>query len=105
MKYKLVLIILFICFILPNQSYFKIEGMVCEGGCSYKIKSIVNAIDGVKESDIDFENKILSVDYNPKQVNEQLIIDKISEGQIFKATKIKIKKEKNRQSWFKNWFY
>ena len=79
--------------------------MVCESGCSYKIKSVVNSIPGVKESSVDFEKRILSVDYDASKVNEQIIIDRISEETTFKAKKVKFKKKKEGNSWFERWFY
>ena len=104
-KLRLLVLTLFLGFALSNQSYFKIDGMVCESGCSYKIKSVVNSISGVKESSVDFEKRILSVDYDASKVNEQIIIDRISEETTFKAKKVKFKKKKEGNSWFERWFY
>ena len=67
------------CLAMSSESSFKIEGMVCEGGCSYKVKSIVNSIKGVNECSLDFGKKVLTVNYDSEQVSDQLIIEKISE--------------------------
>ena len=102
-RLKFLFVVLTICVALSNESSFKIEGMGCEGGCSYKVKSIVNSIEGVDECSLDFEKKVLTVNYDSKIVNDQLIIEKISQDKNFKAEKIKINK-KNKRSWLRNWF-
>ena len=102
-RLKFLFVVLTICVALSNKSSFKIEGMVCEGGCSYKVKSIVSSIEGVNECSLDFAKKVLTVNYDSKIVNDQLIIEKISQDKNFKAEKIKTNK-KNKRSWLRNWF-
>ena len=103
-RLKFLFLMLTVCLAMSSESSFKIEGMVCEGGCSYKVKSIVNSIKGVNECSLDFGKKVLTVNYDSEQVSDQLIIEKISEDKTFKAEKIKINKKNKNRSWFRNWF-
>ena len=103
-RLKFLFFILTFCFATSNESSFKIEGMVCEGGCSYKVKSIVNSIEGVNDCSLNFDKKVLTVNYDTKQVSDKLIIDKISEDKAFTAEKIKINKKSKKRGWFRGWF-
>ncbi len=105
MQNKMILILtISLCVLLAKESYFKIDGMFCENGCSYKIKSVVNAIDGVKKSSIDFDKRILFVDYNDQRASDQIIIDKIADQTTFKAVKVE-KREEKKKSWLERLFY
>ena len=105
MPNKIILILTMSLYVLlAKESYFKIDGMFCENGCSYKIKSVVNAIDGVENSSVDFNKKILFVDYNDQQASDQIIIDKIADQTTFKAVKVE-KKEEKKKSWLERLFY
>ena len=55
---------------------FKIDGMFCKNGCVYKVNSAITSIEGVTYANVDFETGILSVEYDPKRVNDDLIIKK-----------------------------
>ena len=104
MKYKTILMgLILIATLFSDQSQFKIDGMVCKNGCVYKVNSTVTSIEGVIYADVNFETGILSVEYNPKRVNDDLIIKKITDETTFKIIK-KEKELKNKSNWLEKIF-
>ena len=104
MKYKTILIgLILIATLFADQSQFKIDGMFCKNGCVYKVNSAITSIEGVTYANVDFETGILSVEYDPKRVNDDLIIKKITDETTFKIIK-KEKELKNKSNWLKKIF-
>ena len=66
-------------FVVSESSKFKVDGMTCVGGCAFKVNNITQKIDGVKSCDVDFEKGILTVDFDPEKVNNDLIVKTLSE--------------------------
>jgi copper chaperone CopZ len=58
-----------------------IQGMTCEAGCGGKIQKELRALDGVKETRLNFtegrEVNTVEVDYDPARVNEKQLADKV----------------------------
>ena len=50
-----------LCFSVPVKNTFNVTGMMCVSGCGSKINSVVTDLKGVKECNVDFENKIMEV--------------------------------------------
>ena len=75
MKYTLI-IGLFISSLFAgvNTTQIKVDGMQCSSSCTGKINSIVQKIEGVKESSVDFGKGIATVTYDDKKVNRNDII-------------------------------
>ena len=67
---------LFISFIFAevNTTKIKVDGMQCSYSCAGKVNSVVQKIDGVKESSVDFAKGIATVTYDDKKVNRNDII-------------------------------
>ena len=63
-----------LCFAAPVKNTFNVEGMMCGYGCVSKINSLVTDIKGVKECNVDFENKIMEVVFDNTSINAQTII-------------------------------
>ena len=103
---RIILILtLILSVLLGKESYFKIDGMVCETGCAYKIKTIVDAIDGIEKSNVDFNKKILFVYYDEKMVSDKIILDAIHAQTTFKAFRVKKKKKEKKKTWLQRLFY
>ena len=104
--YKILLVIvMFFGGLFSAQSYFKIDGMTCKNGCVYRIKSVVQKIDGVSDMEVDFDKKILYVEYDSNKLDDSIVINKIAENTTFTAKKIKKKAKKKRRSWLERLFY
>ena len=57
-----------------NTTQIKVDGMQCSYSCAGKVNSVVQKIDGVKESSVDFANGVATVTYDDKKVNRNDII-------------------------------
>ena len=103
MKVKLILVwMLLIGVILSNQtSKFKVDGMTCAGGCAWKVNNITKGIDGVIKSEVDFENSMLTVEYDNTKVSEDLIISTLTSQTTYKVRPMKEKSKKQFLEWFK----
>ena len=102
-KNFLVIALFFGC-LFSGQSYFKIDGMTCKNGCVYRIKSVVRKIDGVSNMAVDFDKRILYVEYDSNKLDDSIVINKIADNTTFTAKKIK-KKTKKKKSWLERLFY
>ena len=63
-----------IMFAKESTTSIKVDGMQCSYSCAGKVNSIVQKIDGVKESTVDFAKGIATVTYDDKKVNRDDII-------------------------------
>ena len=57
-----------------NTTQIKVDGMQCSYSCAGKVNSVVQKIDGVKESSVDFAKGMATVTYDNKKVNRNDII-------------------------------
>ena len=88
-------------FFIPNKiSIFKVEGMMCVSGCVWKVNSVTESIDGVNESNVDFEKGILTVKYDSLKTNNDIIISELSKQTTYTVKEFK----KNSDSQILNWF-
>lgn len=65
-----------------------LEGMTCEVGCAGTIEKTLNTTAGVKSCDVDFENKIATIEFDNAQISDEeikSIIEGLNDGQ-YKAT-------------------
>ena len=81
-----------------QESFFKIDGMMCKNGCVYKVNSVVKSINGVEEVDVNYGRGILMVIYDSDKTNDDYIIEKLTS-----ETTYTVKKE-NKKSVKKNLF-
>ena len=75
--------------------------MMCETGCSWKISSVVQSIDGVSESNVNFKKGILTVKYDSLKVQDSIIISKLSSQTTYEVKKTKQDFSKILFNWFK----
>tara|TARA_S200000501_G_C20494873_1_gene599871 strand:+ start:269 stop:556 length:288 start_codon:yes stop_codon:yes gene_type:complete len=57
-----------------NTTYIKVDGMQCSYSCAGKVNSVVQKIEGVKESSVDFAKGVATVTYDDKKVARNDII-------------------------------
>jgi len=60
-----------------SKATLEIEGMMCEHGCVASIKQKVSALAGVSAIDIDFEEDLATVSFDPAKISEKEIISEI----------------------------
>ena len=61
-----------IMFAKESTTSIKVDGMQCSYSCAGKVNSIVQKIDGVKESTVDFAKGIATVTYDDKKLTEMI---------------------------------
>ena len=57
-----------------NTTQIKVDGMQCSYSCAGKVNSVVQKIEGVKESSVDFAKGMATVTYDDNKVNRNDII-------------------------------
>lgn len=70
----------------------EIEGMMCEHGCVATIKQKVGALAGVNSIEIDFEQDLATVSFDPAKISEKEIISEIQRinDEQYTVTKAKV---------------
>ncbi len=76
MKHTFILMsfILSFLFAKENTTSIKVGGMQCSYSCAGKVQSVVQKIDGVKESSVDFAKGMATVTFDEDKVNRTDII-------------------------------
>ena len=84
MKYAFITV-LFISSIFAevNTTQIKVDGMQCSYSCAGKVNSVVQKIEGVKESSVDFAKGIATVTYDDKKVNRNDIIKNLKNNTVY----------------------
>jgi copper chaperone CopZ len=79
-----------------QHAEIKIEGMTCELGCAKLIESKVRKIEGIKSSEVSFEQKKgqFTFDSNKTSLEEiEKMINVIAGGELYKVIEIKTVKK------------
>ena len=63
-----------------TTTQIKVNGMQCSYSCAGKVNSVVQKIDGVKESSVDFAKGMATVIYDDKKVNRNDIIKNLKKN-------------------------
>ena len=84
-----------IFFTLAFSSSFSIDGMKCAKSCVNKIKNEIQTLDGVNNLELDFKNSVMMVDYDETKLNDQKIINYLSENTSYSASIIRLNSQKN----------
>ena len=75
MKYAIITSLFFsLLFGKESTTQIKVDGMQCSYSCAGKVNSVVQKIDGVKESYVDFAKGVATVTYDDNKVNRNDII-------------------------------
>ena len=73
---KIIILNLFVVsclFSLPTKKIFNVEGMMCGYGCATKINSVITSL-GVENCEVDFDNKVIEVVFDDKDLSVDEII-------------------------------
>ncbi len=69
---------------------FNISGMTCAIGCAAKIEKSLASMDGVKNAEVNFDNKTATVEFDKAQLNNILLTERVaSNGDQFKVSNFK----------------
>ena len=100
MKYIIIISSLCFSFILAkdNTTYIKVDGMQCSYSCAGKVNSVVQKIEGVKESSVDFAKGIATVTYDDKKIACNDIVTNLKKNTSYSIELISAKKEKGQCS-------
>jgi len=82
MKYNFILMISLLSFVFAgeNTTKIKVDGMQCSYSCAGKVNSVMQKIDGVKDSSVDFAKGIATVTYDENKVNRNDIITNLKKN-------------------------
>ncbi|EGY53635.1 MerTP family mercury (Hg2+) permease, binding protein MerP [Neisseria shayeganii 871] len=62
-----------------QTSTLNIEGMTC-GGCAKSVAKILQAVPGVQQADVSYEQKQAVVTFDPAATSEQALIEAVEDG-------------------------
>ena len=57
---------------------FSLDGMMCEKGCKSYIANQVNKLEGVDGCDVDYDLKLMTVEYDLSSINADKIIEHVN---------------------------
>ena len=77
MKYTLLILTLALSFLTAkdNTAYIKVDGMQCSYSCAGKVNSVMQKMDGVKESTVDFDKGIATVVFDDQKLETKNIVE------------------------------
>ena len=86
MKYNFILVSFFLSFLFAgeNTTSIKVDGMQCSYSCAGKVQSVVQKIDGVKESSVDFAKGMATITFDEDKVNRTEIIKYLKKNTSYK---------------------
>tara|TARA_A100001011_G_scaffold364172_1_gene414669 strand:- start:232 stop:597 length:366 start_codon:yes stop_codon:yes gene_type:complete len=86
MKHIIILISFFTPFLFAgeNTTSIKVDGMQCSYSCAGKVQSVVQKIDGVKESSVDFAKGMATITFDEDKVNRTDIIKYLKKNTSYK---------------------
>ncbi len=77
----------------PVTKSFNVKGMMCGYGCVTTINNSIKTLEGVKNCEVSFENKLMTVTFENKLLNESKIIESLPTPYIATLLVSLIKKE------------
>ena len=88
MKYILIIpLVIYTTFLAKdNAAYVKVDGMMCGYSCAGKVSKVIQNLKGVKICDVDFANRIASVLYDDKKLEEKDIVQSLKSNTSYKVS-------------------
>ena len=77
-----------------NTALLKVNGMVCSYSCAGKVNSVVQKIDGVKDSSVDFNKGIATIKYDGSKIADKDIVETLKNKTMYKVSIIDSKNDK-----------
>ena len=85
MKYILLILTLALSFLTAkdNTAYIKVDGMQCSYSCAGKVNSVMQKMDGVKESTVDFDKGIATVVFDDQKLETKDIVEGLKTNTVY----------------------
>ena len=85
MKYTLLILTLALSFLTAkdNTAYIKVDGMQCSYSCAGKVNSVMQKMDGVKESTVDFDKGIATVVFDDQKLETKDIVEGLKTNTVY----------------------
>ena len=96
MKYTLLILPLALSFLTAkdNTAYIKVDGMQCSYSCSGKVNSVMQKMDGVKESTVDFDKGIATVVFDDQKLETKDIVEGLKNNTAYTVSECTKKQDK-----------
>ena len=106
MKKILILMVVSMSFILAGDSVtkYKVDGLRCSINCCNKVKAALQDTKGVKNCDVDFDNKVATVTYDNSVIDGEKIKDVLKSKTEFKISQIEPESMVKKKSFFQRLF-
>ena len=100
---KIIILLSCISFLLADETIatYKVEGMMCETGCAWKVQSVIKSLEGVSKIEVDFKNKTLMVEYDDDKMSDDEIVKILMEKTTYIVKKIDDNEKIVPMNWFK----
>ena len=88
-KMKKIIIFCFLTmFVYANNvsKSFTVKGMHCGFACVKTVEKVVTSLDGVKTCNVDFDNSMMTIEYNANMLNADKIIASMNENTTYKTS-------------------
>ena len=85
---KKIIILIMSSMLVPASTTFNVDGMMCGVSCVNKIKTQVGTLEGINSCDVNFEQGIMVVDYNETQLDDNQIINLLTNTTTYKITEL-----------------
>ena len=104
-KMRLLVLLTACGFLLAGEGVatYKVDGMMCAMNCPAKVVDSIKDMNGVKNCEVDFQNKTATVTFDDEKINSDKIAKKMADATYYKVTAMNKEKEK-AGSWFSRLF-
>ena len=104
MKQTLIIFMFFgFLFAEDNIAKYKVKGMKCSESCPVKITQAINKIDGVKTSEVNFDQKTATVTYDQERIDSKALAEAINAATGYEISNNKVEAKKSG-SFFQRFF-
>ncbi len=106
MKKILIMLVVPLVFLFAEDSVskYKIDGLRCSVSCCNKVKTALQDTKGIKNADVDFENKVATVTFDKNEIDDQKIVEVLSSKTAYTYTQILPEATIEKKSFFKRLF-
>ena len=106
MKNILIIMAVTMTFLIADDTVtkYKIDGLRCSVSCCNKVKTALQDTKGIKNTDVDFDNKVATVTYDNNEIDDQKIVSVLNSKTSYTYTQILPEPVVKKKSFFKRLF-